>query len=214
MSYAAQPPHVIENSQSVRNGANRNELVQPFTNTTTALRSHPGTARRDVDAQTPPSTALHSHPGTARCDVNAQTAPSISVVGPHPLRASSSQREDVPAAASSPSCGRGVIDRARVQPNVAPDVVSAPPVPFALNMPDTSLGFITDIENENDLTSFLSGGIGEENDEDGDADLNKNVPGSEARVPFPEWFQKRVKTLLDELKDDRRSAGTDNSGFA
>ncbi|KAJ7018412.1 hypothetical protein C8F04DRAFT_977319 [Mycena alexandri] len=68
-----------------------------------------------------------------------------------------------------------------------------------------TLGFITDIENEDDLTSFLSGGIGEENDEGGEANGNKKAPGPDARVPFPEWFQKRVNTLLEELKDDLMS---------
>ncbi|KAJ7025489.1 hypothetical protein C8F04DRAFT_1239130 [Mycena alexandri] len=114
---------------------------------------------------------------------------------------------DAPVTAvQSVSRRRGVIERARVQPNAAPSAVSAPISPSTSHMSDArTLGFITDIENEDDLTSFLSGGIGEENDEGGEANGNKKAPGPDARVPFPEWFQKRVNTLLEELKDDLMS---------
>lgn len=147
--------------------------------------------------------SLHSHPSTVQNDVNMETAPSTRT----PCTSSSTSK-NVPTAASGNSRGRGVIDRARVQLNAAANAVSSPPPPSALNTSDPSpLGLITDLENENDLNSFLSGGIGDENNEDEDTDPNKNVPGSEARVPFPEWFQIRVKALLDELKDDLKSLG-------
>ncbi|KAJ7689307.1 hypothetical protein B0H17DRAFT_1135117 [Mycena rosella] len=169
--------------------------------TLTPVNSHlgQGTAQCNVVAQT----ALHSHPGATQHNI-AQMAPPL-----HPPPDSASQRADAATAAgaSSTSRARSVIDRARVQQNAVPDAVSVLLPLSASNTLDTSpLGFITDLENQNDFTSFVSGGLGNENDEDGDTDPNKNASGSQPRVPFPDWFQKRVNTLLDELKDDLKSS--------
>jgi hypothetical protein len=158
-----------------------------------------GTVQCDDVTQT-----AHSHPDAARHNIS-QTIPSV-----HPLPALASQRADATAAtaASSTSRGRSVIDRARVQQNAVPDTVSVLPPLSASNTLETSpLGFITDVENQNDFTSFVSGGLGNENDEDGDTDPNDNASGSHPRMPFPDWFQKRVNTVLGELKDDLMSAG-------
>ncbi|KAJ7752517.1 hypothetical protein DFH07DRAFT_745085, partial [Mycena maculata] len=140
-----------------------------------------------------------------RTDTSLRGTPSACTPG-----ASSSPRAAAPTASGS----RGVIDRARVQPDAVPIGVSPSPLPSTLNTSDTRpLAFITDVENENDFHSFLSSGIGSENDEDEEEDSNKKASGSEGRVPFPEWFQKRVQTLLDELKEDLTSSGNQSRHY-
>ncbi|KAJ7497895.1 hypothetical protein B0H11DRAFT_2384785 [Mycena galericulata] len=174
------PPAIGIPRQLVRNQADRHEPVElaNMVAHTDIIPSHPSTLRHDVDAQT--HSHVHSHRSTVRRDVDVQTTPSVpSVRTPH---TSPAPRADVPATAPSTSRGRGVIDRVLVQPKATPAAVSAPTLPRTLDMSDTPpLGFITDVPN--------------------------NAPRSEARVPFPEWFQKRVRTLLDELKDDLRTTG-------
>ncbi|KAJ7502095.1 hypothetical protein B0H11DRAFT_2367098 [Mycena galericulata] len=147
------PPAIEIPRQLVRNQADRHEPVE-LTNMvahTDIIHSHPSTLRHDVEAQT--HSHVHSHRSTVRRDVDVQTTPSVpSVRTPH---TSPAPRADVPATAPSTSGGRGVIDRVLVQPNATPAAVSAPTLPPTLDMSDTPpLGFITDVENENDLNSF------------------------------------------------------------
>ncbi|KAJ7483911.1 hypothetical protein B0H11DRAFT_1914405 [Mycena galericulata] len=62
-----------------------------------------------------------------------------------------------------------------------------------------SATLITDVENENDFTSFGSGsGIGEENDEEGDVDPNKHFP---SLIGF-----KTESRHSDELRSDLQAA--------
>ncbi|KAJ7691942.1 hypothetical protein B0H17DRAFT_1133467 [Mycena rosella] len=204
------PPAITNPGQSERNSAG---MVEELTNTVSAAAAapHPHTDPR----QFPPGSRYCTMqccrtdsppfpPGATQHNI-AQMAPPL-----HPPPDSASQRADAATAASASSISRAhsVIDRARVQQNAVPDAVSVLLPLSASNTLDTSpLGFITDVENQNDFTSFVSGGVGNENDEDGDTDPNKNASGSQPRVPFPDWFQKRVNTLLDELKDDLKSVG-------
>ncbi|KAF8166462.1 hypothetical protein K438DRAFT_1941745 [Mycena galopus ATCC 62051] len=187
------------------------------------LHSHPGTAQHPVDVQTPFSTENenlsaampasasatsrgHGHVDEVCVQPNADPNSGAlqNAVNMPSQHSSSAMGANVPTVVLSTSGGRGVIDRARVQPDTTPNPVSATPLPSLLTTSDMSpLGFITDVDNEDDLSSFLSSGIGEENEEDGETD--KNAPGSDARVTFPEWFQKRLRTLLDELKEDLKS---------
>lgn len=95
--------------------------------------------RRDVLRRVSP-TALHSDPGPAQSNVGRRIETTPSARG---SRAPSSIA-GVPTATSTTSRSRGVIDRARAQQN-APDA-----------------GYITDVDNENDLASFVSGRIGDE----------------------------------------------------
>ncbi|KAJ6456287.1 hypothetical protein C8R47DRAFT_1029405 [Mycena vitilis] len=184
-----------------------------------ALTSNLGTARCNVDAQTAPSMHLpdasaqpsrnmdvaapahHFHPSTARRDIDAQTI-SSSTQPPH---TAPSRRAGAPATASNMARGRGVVDRARVQPDVDTGTLAPPSLPSASSTPELSpLGLITDVENESNLSSFLSGGIGQ--DEEPDSEPNGAASRSE-RVPFPEWFQNRVNTLLEELRHDLKPLG-------
>ncbi|KAJ7041883.1 hypothetical protein C8F04DRAFT_110565 [Mycena alexandri] len=165
----------------------QNDAVPAFANmavrTDTAFDNavHPA-----VDAQEDDLAANRALDGAVRPEVNVPADAPVTAVpstldgAVHPEVNTSA---DAPVTAvQSASRGRGVIERARVQPNAAPGAVSAPISPSTSHMSDArTLGFITDIKNEDDLTSFLSGGIGEENDEGGEANGNKKAPGPDTR---------------------------------
>ncbi|KAJ6492742.1 hypothetical protein C8R47DRAFT_1012819 [Mycena vitilis] len=153
-------------------------------------RGFPSRSRREIHTDAS-NTTEHSIPQIS--------LPPTSSLNASALSASGTQNPATAEVNSRPS--RSVLARANAEPSTNPSPATSLPATSS----STPVDFISDIDESTGSSAFLGGGLGEEEEAD---DENTKTP---KRKPFPHWFQKIIKSLLDELKYDLEETTTEKS---
>ncbi|KAG6891629.1 hypothetical protein C0992_001314 [Termitomyces sp. T32_za158] len=100
--------------------------------------------------------------------------------------------------------GRSAINR--IQDHIRAEM-TGDSEPLPTDLPNNGIDIIDDIDNSENLSSFMSEGLGSDEIEDGDDDIKTNRGGGNPknqRRSHPEWLQKLFSDIIEEISKDRK----------